>query len=159
MVDFNQADVAAFRASLNQQVVADDADAINEALIAEFRATGGKVSGMFAGTPLLLVTTTGAKSGKPRTVPVLYTRDAHRYVILASKAGAPMNPSWYHNLVAHPRAIVELRDETFEAMSAASQGEERDRLYARQAEQLPMYAEYQERTSRRIPVVVLERLR
>ncbi len=154
----NQADVAEFREKLNRRVVADAAGDVNRALIAEFRATGGKVGGVFAGSPLLLLTTTGAKTGKPVTVPVLHTRDGDRYVIIASKAGAPVNPLWYENLLAHPRATVEIGNETFEVISTVAQSQERDRLFAHQAAQLPIYAEYQQKTSRRIPVVVLDRL-
>ncbi len=151
--------VEAYRADLNQRVVDGGADEANRAIIAEFRATGGKVGGVFTGTPLLLLTTTGAKSGEPRTTPVCYTRDGERYVVLASKAGAPTNPAWYHNLLAHPRATVELGGETFAVSSSVVNGEERDRLFAAQAALLPFFAEYQQKTSRRIPVVVLEPLR
>ena len=149
--------IEAFRADLNQQVVDGGADEANRAIIAEFRATRGNVGGVFAGTPLLLLTTTGAKSGAPRTTPVCYTRDGDRYVVLASRAGAPTNPAWYHNLLAHPRATVELGGECFAAASSVVTGEERERLFAAQAALLPFFAEYQQRTSRRIPVVVLER--
>lgn len=150
--------VAEFRESVNQLVVAGGAEEINHALIVEFRATAGNIGGMFAGAPVLLLTTTGAKSGEPRTTPLLHTRDGDRYVLLASKAGAPTNPAWYHNLLANPRATVELGNETFTAVSAVVEGEERDRLFANQAAQLPMFAGYQQQTSRRIPVVVLKRL-
>lgn len=155
---YNEAAVEAFRVDLNRRVVDGGADEANRAVIAEFRATGGNVGGIFAGTPLMLLTTTGAKSRAPRTTPVCYTRDGERYVLLASKAGAPTNPAWYHNLLAHPRATVELGGETFEAVSSIATGEERDRLFAAQAALLPFFAEYQQKTRRRIPVVVLERL-
>jgi len=158
MMDFNAPHIAEFRANLNRLVVADGAGDVNRSLIVDFRATRGKVTGIFAGAPLLLLTTTGAKSGKPRTTPVLYTRDGDRYVILASKAGAPTNPNWYDNLRANPRVTVELGSETFEAVSSVAQGDEHDRLFANQAAQLPIYAEYQQHTTRRIPVVVLERV-
>ncbi len=157
-IDVNQPQVAEFRADLNRRVVAGRAEEIHRALIAEFRATGGKLAGMFAGAPLLLLTTTGAKSGEPRTAPVLFTRAGDRYVVLASKAGAPTNPGWYHNLLAQPRAVIELGDEPFEVVSSVAVGEERDRLFASHAEQLPIYAGYQQQTTRRIPVVILERL-
>lgn len=129
----------------------------NDNLVAEFRANGGKVRGPFAGSPLLLLTTVGAKSGEPRTTPLVYTRDGDRYVIIASKGGAPTNPAWYHNLLVNPQATVEIGTETFAARSSVAQGEERDRLYAAQAAQMPNFGEYQARTTRRIPVVVLER--
>lgn len=156
--DFNQPRVAEFRASLNQRVVDGAARDVNQSLIEEFRASGGKVGGVFAGAPLLLLTTTGAKSGKLRTTPLLHTRSGDRYVLLASKAGAPTNPAWYHNLLAHPRATVEIGGETFEAVSSVVEDEERDRLFADQAAALPMFAGYQQQTTRRIPVVLLQRL-
>jgi deazaflavin-dependent oxidoreductase (nitroreductase family) len=129
----------------------------NQLLIAEFRANGGTVSGQFAGAPLLLLNTVGAKSGAPRTTPLVYSRDGDRYVIIASKGGAPTNPAWYHNLIATPTASVEVGSEKFEVKSSVTQGEERDRLFDQQAAQMPNFAEYQRQTERLIPVVVLER--
>jgi deazaflavin-dependent oxidoreductase (nitroreductase family) len=157
VVDLYDAEVVAFRESLNRHVVADTADAVHQDLIAEFRASGGRVGGVFAGSPLLLLTTTGRKSGRRHTIPVLYTRHGDSYVVLASKAGAPTNPDWYHNLLAGPRAMVELGDETFEVGAVVATGDERDRLFARHAAQLPIYAEYQYQTTRAIRVVVLQR--
>jgi len=130
----------------------------NEQLVAEFRANGGKVTGMFAGAPLLILTSVGAKSGETRISPVVYTRDGDRYVIIASKGGAPTNPAWYHNLVVNPDVTVEVGDERFEARASVPDGAERDRLFEAQAAAMPNFAEYQEKTSRRIPVVVLERV-
>lgn len=130
----------------------------NAKLVEEFRANGGKVSGMFANSPLLVLTTTGAKSGKPRTIPLVHTTDGDRIVIIASKGGAPSNPDWYHNLVANPIATVELGTETFQARAYVAEGEERDRLYAAQAALMPNFAEYETMTNRTIPVVVLERV-
>jgi deazaflavin-dependent oxidoreductase (nitroreductase family) len=130
----------------------------NNRLIAEFRANDGVVTGAFAGAPLLLLTTTGARSGQSRTTPLVHTRDGDRYVIIASKGGAPTNPSWYHNLLATPAATVEVGSERFEVRSRVAEGEERDRLYDRQAALMPNFAEYQRNTSRRIPVIVLERV-
>ncbi len=129
----------------------------NETLIAEYRATHGKVTGMFAGAPLLLLTTTGAKSGKPRTSPLVYTSDGDRIVIIASKGGAPTNPDWYHNLLAHPEATLELGSDKFQVRASFPEGQERERLYNQQAAQMPNFAEYQKNTTRQIPVVVLER--
>ncbi len=134
-----------------------DINAFNRQIIEEFRANGGKVGGMFAGVPLLLLSHTGAKSGKVRTSPLAYTVDGDRLVIIASKAGAPTNPDWYHNLVANPEATVELPDESFAARARVAEGTERDRLYDQMAAQMPNFAEYQRNTERRIPVVVLER--
>lgn len=129
----------------------------NQQVIAEFRANDGKVGGPFAGSPMLLLTTTGAKSGQSRTTPLVYTTDGDRIVIIASKAGAPTNPDWYHNLVAHPTATVEMGAEKFQTRATVAEGAERERLYNHQAEQMPGFAEYQKKTTRQIPVVVLER--
>jgi len=128
----------------------------DEDIIQQFRANGGRIlSGPFAGRTLLLLTTTGAKSGRPLTKPLGFSRDGERYVVIASKGGAPSNPAWYHNLVAHPEVIVEVGTERFSARASVAQGAERDRLYAQQAAAIPVFAKYQEMTSRRIPVVVL----
>jgi deazaflavin-dependent oxidoreductase (nitroreductase family) len=134
-----------------------DANDFNRNLIAEFRAHDGKVGGMFANAPLMLLTTTGAKTGKERTAPVVYTTDADRLVVIASKGGAPTHPDWYHNLVANPTATVELPGERFEVRARVAEGEEHDRLYAAQAALMPNFAEYQQNTTRKIPVVILER--
>ncbi len=131
----------------------------NEQLIEEFRANGGKVGGQFAGAPLILLTTTGAKSGQPRVSPVAYMPDGDRILIVASKAGAPTNPDWYHNLVANPLVTVEVGSERFEARATVPQGEERDRLFNHVVEQMPGFGEYQKNTTRTIPVVVLERVK
>jgi deazaflavin-dependent oxidoreductase (nitroreductase family) len=105
-----------------------------------------------------MVAMTGAESGQPRLAPVVYSRDGDHYVIVASKGGSPTHPAWYHNLVAHPVATVEVGGETFEARARVTEGAERDRLFAQRAAQSPNFAEYQRRTTRVIPVVVLERL-
>ena len=129
----------------------------NQDLIAQFRANGGEIrEGIFKGAPILLLTTTGARSGATYTTPLVYTRDGDRLVVLASKGGAPTNPAWYHNLVANPTTTVEVGTEKFEARATVPQGEERDRLFNAQAALMPNFAEYQRRTARRIPVVVLE---
>jgi deazaflavin-dependent oxidoreductase (nitroreductase family) len=130
----------------------------NQALIAEFRANGGVVGGRFAGRPLLLLTTTGRKSGQPRTMPLVYTTDGDHLVIIASKGGADTHPDWYHNLVAGSEATVELGREEFRVRARVAEGEERDRLYDQQAAQMPVFAEYRQKTARQIPVLVLERL-
>jgi deazaflavin-dependent oxidoreductase (nitroreductase family) len=132
--------------------------AFNAALIEEFRANEGKVGGRFEGRPVLLLTTTGAKSGRRFTTPLVYLQDGERRLIFASKAGAPTNPDWYHNLVANPTVTVEVGTETYDARAVAVTGEERDRLYAKQVEAAPQFGEYQEKTSRVIPVVELQRL-
>jgi deazaflavin-dependent oxidoreductase (nitroreductase family) len=127
-------------------------------LIEEFRANDGKVTGVFAGRPLLLLTTTGAKSGQPRVSPLVYTTDGDRIVIIASKGGAPTNPDWYHNVLANPVVTVELPGETFQARATVIEGAERTRLYDAQAALMPGFAEYQQKTTRQIPVIVLERI-
>jgi deazaflavin-dependent oxidoreductase (nitroreductase family) len=129
----------------------------NSKLIEEFHANGGKVGGPFEGAPLLLLTTTGAKSGQRRTTPLVYMPDGDRMIIFATKAGAPTNPDWYHNLVAHPQVTVEVGTETFEAASVVITGEERNRLYAQQAAKNPGFAEYETKTTRLIPVIALKR--
>jgi deazaflavin-dependent oxidoreductase (nitroreductase family) len=134
-----------------------DLNEFNRNLIDEFRANGGKVTGMFEKFPLVILTTTGAKSGEPRTFPVVYSRDGDRLVVIASKGGSDQNPAWYHNMVANPRVTVELPDETFEARATVAEGDERDRLFRAQADLMPNFDEYQAKTSRRIPVIVLER--
>ena len=129
----------------------------NRQIIEEFRSNGGKVGGSFKGAPLLLLTTTGAKSGIVRTTPVMYLPDGKRIVIFASKAGAPTNPAWYHNLIANPKATIEVGTETFEVTAVEVQGEERDQLYAKQASLYPGFAEYEAKTTRKIPVIALQR--
>jgi deazaflavin-dependent oxidoreductase (nitroreductase family) len=126
----------------------------NQVVIDTFRANGGKVDGP---NSLILLTTTGAKTGRPHTTPVAYSRDDDRLVILASKGGAPTNPDWYLNLVANPVVTVELGTETFQADAAVTEGEERERLFARHAEHMPGFADYQRNTTRQIPVVILTR--
>ncbi|MFI7638112.1 nitroreductase/quinone reductase family protein [Nonomuraea sp. NPDC049400] len=127
----------------------------NQQVIEEFRANGGKVGGMFEGAPLVLLTTTGAKSGRRRTNPAVYLRDGERVLVFASNAGADANPAWYHNVLANPRVIVELGEERFAARAVPLEGEERDRMYARQSAIDPAFAAYQEGTDRVIPVVAL----
>jgi deazaflavin-dependent oxidoreductase (nitroreductase family) len=131
----------------------------NAALIEDVRANNGNAtSGRFVGRPLLLLITIGAKSGQLRTTPLVYTRDGDRYVIIASKGGSPTNPDWYHNVVHNPNVMLEVGGEAFTARATIAQGEERDRLYAYQAHQMPNFAEYQRKTHRQIPVVILERV-
>jgi len=125
--------------------------------IEEFRENGGKVGGFWEGKPLLLLTTTGAKSGQRRTNPTMYLVDGNRLLVFASKRGAPTHPDWYHNLVAHSEVTIEVGTETYEATATVLNGEERDRLYARQAELYPQFGEYQANTTRLIPVIALER--
>lgn len=129
----------------------------NRSLIEDLRANAGQASsGPFAGRPVLILTTTGAQSGEVRETPVVYTRDGDDYVIIASKGGAPTHPGWFHNLVAHPAIKVEVLGETIPVLARVASGEERDRLYKAQADMMPAFAEYETKTTRKIPVVVLE---
>jgi deazaflavin-dependent oxidoreductase (nitroreductase family) len=131
----------------------------NQGLIKEFRENGGKaVSGPFVNAPLLLLTTTGAKSGKPFTTPLVYTKDGNRIVIIASKGGFPTNPAWFHNLKAHPTVTLELGKEKFQAKATITKDPERQRLFDAQAKVMPNFNEYQKNTTRQIPVIVLERM-
>jgi deazaflavin-dependent oxidoreductase (nitroreductase family) len=134
-----------------------DRNDFNQAIIEEFRANEGRVGGQFEGSPVLLLTSTGARTGERRTTPVVYLTDGDRMVIFASKGGAPTNPAWYHNLVANPRATVEVGPETAEVDAVVTSGEERERLFERQAERFPQFADYARKTTREIPVVALER--
>ena len=127
----------------------------NAQIIAEFRANQGRVGGRFAGATLLLLHTTGARSGTQYTNPVVYLADGGRYVVFASKAGAPSNPGWYHNLTAHAEVSIEVDDRTIEVTASELVGPERDRLFDRQTEISPGFAEYQAKTERVIPVVAL----
>src|SRR4029453_12802200 len=114
-----------------------DINDFNSQIIDEFRANQGKVGGQFEGAPMVLITTTGAKSGQRRTSPLVYFRDGDRIVIFASKAGAPTHPDWYHNLVANPQVTVEVEGDTFEATADVLEGDERDRILDAQAELMP----------------------
>jgi deazaflavin-dependent oxidoreductase (nitroreductase family) len=127
----------------------------NRRTIEEFRSSQGKMGGVWEGRPLLLLTTTGAKSGQPRTNPVMYLRDGDRLFVFGSKSGAPTHPDWYHNLLAHPDVTVELGDQTFAAVAQPVTGEERDRIYEKWAQMNPQFREYQENTTRIIPVIEL----
>jgi deazaflavin-dependent oxidoreductase (nitroreductase family) len=130
----------------------------NQRVIEEFRANGGKVGGPYEGAPLLLLTTTGARSGRLHTTPVMYLPDGDRLVVFGTKAGAPTHPDWYHNLRANPTATVEVGPERFDVRATITSGEERRRLFDRQAELRPQFAEYEAKTTREIPVIALERL-
>jgi deazaflavin-dependent oxidoreductase (nitroreductase family) len=131
----------------------------NENLIKEFRANGGKaVSGPFVNAPLMLLTTTGAKSGKPFTTPLVYTKDGDRIVIIASKGGFPKHPAWYHNLKAHPTTTIEVGKDKFQAKAVITKDPERQRLFDAQAKLMPTFNEYQKATTRQIPVIALERI-
>ncbi len=129
----------------------------NRDLIADLRTHGGKAtSGPFLGRDVLILTTKGARSGEIRENPLVYTRDGDHYVIVASKGGAPTNPSWFHNLVAHPDVTVEVLGDKFKAHAHVPKGEEYERLYQQHASINPNFHQYRKNTTRQIPVIVLE---
>lgn len=136
---------------------APDYNAFNRQVIEEFRTNEGKVGGMFAGAPMMLLTTTGAKSGQTRVSPMVYTTDNGRMVIIASKGGAPTHPDWFHNLRANPEVTVEVGTETYPARATIPEGAERQRLFDQMSAHMPNFAEYQRNTTRQLPVVVLDR--
>jgi deazaflavin-dependent oxidoreductase (nitroreductase family) len=127
----------------------------NRKIIEEFRANAGKVGGPFEGVPILLLHHRGAKSGTERVNPLAYRRDGDDLVIFASKAGAPTNPDWYHNLVANPEATVEVGTDTMGVKAHVATGDERERLWTVQKREYPGFASYEQKTDREIPVVVL----
>jgi deazaflavin-dependent oxidoreductase (nitroreductase family) len=130
-----------------------------EAHVRRYRETGGKVGHIWKrGAKTLLLTTNGRKSGKPTTTPLIYERDGDRFVIVASKGGAPEHPGWYRNLLANPEAEVQVEDEVFPVRASTAEAEERERLWKLVNRQWPDYDGYQQRTDREIPVVVLERI-
>jgi deazaflavin-dependent oxidoreductase (nitroreductase family) len=131
----------------------------NNAIIEEFRANSGKVGGYFTGKTLLLLHTIGAKSGQERINPVACVTDGDRLVIVASKGGAPTNPDWYHNLLACPQVTVEVGTERFQVQAAVVPEPERTRLYNQMVAMVPAFAEYQQKTSRVIPVITLTRVK
>ena len=131
----------------------------NQTIIDEFRANAGKVGGPFAGATLLLLHTLGAKSGQARVNPVAYVADGDRLVIIASKGGAPTNPDWYYNILAHPLVTVEVGTEQFQAQAAVAPEPERTRLFSKMVKMMPGFAEYQLKTTRVIPVITLTRIR
>ncbi len=130
----------------------------NSRIIEEFRAKGGRGVGPF-GDQLALLTTRGARTGRPHTVPLAYHRDQGRYVVIASMGGAPRHPAWYHNLLANPEAELEVGSQKFRVRATpVPSGPERDRLFAQQAAIMPGFWEYEKKTTRVIPAVVLERI-
>jgi deazaflavin-dependent oxidoreductase (nitroreductase family) len=131
-----------------------DMRAFNETLVAEFRANGGKLSGRLADSSLLLLTSIGARTGQARVTPMGYVRDGERYAVIAANAGADKHPDWYLNLLAHPRVVVEVGSERFEATARTAEGDEREHLVA----MISYFAAQQVKTQRVIPVVVLERI-
>ncbi len=132
-----------------------DPNPANRAVIAELRSNAGRVGGYFAHTPLLLLTTTGARTGIPRTRPLAYLLDTDRYVVVAANAGTPEHPAWYHNLVFQPEVVIEVGKTTSTATAVVLSGAERDALLRRFESTYPVTASYQAKTDRKIPVVAL----
>jgi deazaflavin-dependent oxidoreductase (nitroreductase family) len=130
----------------------------NRNLVEDVRAHGKPTSGPFLGRDVLILTTRGAKSGEERSTPLVYSWDAGQHVIIASKGGAPTHPSWYHNLTAHPIVTVETGGQKFQARANVMDGDEYERLYKQHADINPGFWDYRKKTSRKIPVIVLERL-
>jgi deazaflavin-dependent oxidoreductase (nitroreductase family) len=130
----------------------------NQLVIDEFRSAGGVVGGNFEGLPLLLLTTTGARSGQPRTTPMIYLNDGTRLVVFAANGGTKNNPGWYHNLLANPLAQVEVGTEAYQVTSAEAESAERERLWAQRLTEAPELAELQKQAGRPIPVVALTRV-
>jgi deazaflavin-dependent oxidoreductase (nitroreductase family) len=131
------------------------ADQFSQRTIAEFRASHGRVGGNFAGAPVLLLHTVGARSGQPRVNPVVYLADGDRYLVFASKAGSDRNPDWYWDLRANPEVTIEVGDDTIAVHATELSGAERDEKYRLQSERYPGFAAYQQKTSRTIPVIAL----
>jgi deazaflavin-dependent oxidoreductase (nitroreductase family) len=131
----------------------------NRNLVADLRANGGEAtSGPFKGRPLLILTTKGAKTGATRVNPLVYSKDGDKLVIVASKGGAPTHPSWYLNLAQHPEVLVEAGGETFKAKAHITEGAEYDRLFKNHADINPGFYDYRKKTTRKMPVVALERI-
>jgi len=128
----------------------------NTRVIEEFRANGGRVGGPFQGRPLLLLHTTGARSGAPRVTPLMYQTVDSGYAVFGSKGGAPSHPDWYHNLVAHPDASIEVGGDVIGVRARLASGEERERIWTQQKADYAFFAEYERRAGREIPVLVLE---
>jgi deazaflavin-dependent oxidoreductase (nitroreductase family) len=128
----------------------------NVKIIEEFRANGGRVGGQFEGAPLLLLHTTGARTGQERVHPMMYQQVDGGYAVFASKGGAPSNPDWYHNLLAGPQVKAEIGTGTVDLVARVAEGEERERIWTAQKAAYPGFADYESKTDRQIPVVVLE---
>jgi len=129
----------------------------NDMTIAQFRANAGRVGGNFEGAPLLLLHSTGAKSGAERVSPMMYRTVGDSFAVFASKAGAPTNPAWFHNLLAAPDATIEVGTETLAVRARLASGEERSSIWEQQKTAYPGFADYEKKTNREIPVVILER--
>lgn len=127
----------------------------NDALIAEYRATAGNVSGPYAGAELLILHTIGAKTGSPQVCPITYRKEEGIYYVFASAAGNPRNPAWYHNLVAHPDTVIEVGDAAIPVHATEIYGEERTEIYDRHAAKYALFTTYLAKATRTIPVIAL----
>lgn len=136
---------------------ANEVNEMNKRVIAEFRENDGKVGGMFEGAPLLLLHTVGAKSGAARINPMMYQPVGDEFAVFASMAGAPTNPAWFHNLLAHPDAEIEVGSESLPVTARVAEASERAEIWEAQKSSYPQFAEYEARTDREIPVVLLAR--
>lgn len=136
--------------------MADTGD-FNTTIIEEFRANGGRLGGQFEGAPILLLHSTGAKSGKERVNPMMYRKVGDQMAVFASKAGAPTNPDWYHNLLAHPATTIEIGTDTVPVVARVAEGDERTEIWEKQKKDAPGFADYEKGTTRQIPVVILEK--
>ncbi len=135
----------------------NDMNDFNAGVIEEFRANGGAAGGMFEGKPLLLLHNVGAKSGTEFVTPLVYLDEGGDWFVFGSKGGAPNNPGWFHNLKAHPGVTIEIGSDTVDVTAEEVTGDERDRIYAIQEEQQPQFADYAQKTDRKIPVIALKR--
>ena len=135
--------------------VVPDVRDFNKDIIEEFRANDGKVGGGFSGAPMLLLHSTGAKSGAERVNPIVYQALDDGYAVFASKGGHPTNPDWYHNLVAHPETTIEVGAETLPVTARVAEGDERERIWSKQKADMPGFADYEQKTTRQIPVIIL----
>ena len=135
-----------------------DFDDFNRKIIEEFRANGGKVGGGFEGAPMVLLHHRGAKTGTERVSPLVYQADGDRVVVFGSKGGAPTHPHWFLNLVANPDTTIEVGSETIPVRARVAEGEERERIWTKQKQVMPGFADYEAKTDREIPVVILERV-
>jgi deazaflavin-dependent oxidoreductase (nitroreductase family) len=148
-----------FTVPLGRQGTVTDASAVNDfnaTIIDEFRQNGGKVGGMFERATLLLLHHKGAKSGVERISPLAYRREGDGYAVFGSRGGAPTHPDWYFNLIANPRVQIEVGTETIDVVARVTEGEERDRIWDETKRAMPPMAEYETKTDRQIPVVILD---
>ena len=135
----------------------DDVNEFNQSIIQEFRDNDGVIGGPFEGATMVLLHHTGAKSGKARLNPLVYQAVGDSWAVFASKAGAPDNPDWYHNLKAHPDITIDVGRETFEVTARQAEGDEREQIWETQKVNAPQFAEYEGSTDRTIPVMILDR--